>query len=88
MLKHGGGEYVGESESQAQVQFSLMLAQAALSQIVREERAERIRALGIQQQKMLGWRQVPARKRGNKHMRFLVALFGFALIAFVVVCIL
>lgn len=60
--KHVGGAYAGEDESEAQRQFGQMLAQTALSGVVKSERAERINQMDREQRQLLRWR-LPWKKK-------------------------
>lgn len=80
--RHIGGSYRGADENRAQQQFGVMLAEASLEQIVREERAERIREIGLEHAQLIGWRIQPKPK--HRRMPVWFAAFAISLIAYLI----
>ncbi len=80
--QHVGGSYAGHDENEAQRQAGAMFAHYAIQQITAQERADRIREIGVEQARLLGWRQPQqiGRKRGCMNLWPMVA-FGVALYA-------
>lgn len=58
MDKHVGGSYVGNDESEAQTQFALMCAGAALAGVVKQERAQREAEMAREQNNLIRWRLI------------------------------